>query len=146
MIPSNREVAPSGFPKLSIVNSSRRRVARQSSAIETSVETEKHCRLIHGSQDIAKEFDGGSLLKVRAISLRLPLLSNNIAMRTGVSARLMSLILFGCPSTRSSKSSSFRLVTVMPGCLPRWRERRPGLRLPGRHRGHRLNCLPFYRP
>src|SRR6266496_513127 len=47
-------------------------------------------------------------------SIRLPLLSNSMAIRTGVSERLISLIVFTCPSTRSSKSSSFRLVTAMP--------------------------------
>src|SRR5262249_55506771 len=47
-------------------------------------------------------------------SARLPLLSNRMAMRTGVSDLLMSLIRFGCPSTRSSKSSSFRLLTASP--------------------------------
>src|SRR5215831_1034317 len=45
---------------------------------------------------------------------KLPLLSNNIAMRTGVSARKMSLIGLGSPSTTNSKSSIRRFGTAAP--------------------------------
>src|SRR6185436_18362398 len=45
---------------------------------------------------------------------RLPLLSNNIAMRTGDSARYISLIAFGWPSTTSSKSSILRFLKAAP--------------------------------
>src|SRR6266404_299409 len=46
--------------------------------------------------------------------VRLELLSNKSASRTGVSERKRSLIGFGLPSTRSSKSSSLRLLTTTP--------------------------------
>src|SRR5687767_5745569 len=51
--------------------------------------------------------------KARPIS-RLPLLSNNIARRTGESERLISVIGLSSPSTRNSKSSTFSVVSAVP--------------------------------
>src|SRR2546421_6824500 len=113
MMASNSEVAPSGLPKLAIVDSNRRASLVTGSASVTSVETEKTAAWSTGLSTFRKKRMAARFSNSRN-PLKLPLLSNSIAIRTGVSARLRSLMVFGCPSIRSSKSSSLRFVTATP--------------------------------